>query len=75
MVLICGNFTGTVCLVDDIVIETSVWYRGTATFTTTVMFDDINEKFTFSITATNSSYLNRILVTNDDITDGSFVSQ
>ena len=65
-----GNFTGTL-LGRDIVIEDV--NRGTATFTTTVMLDDINENVTFSITATNSSG-NRILVTNDDITDGSFVT-
>ena len=65
-----GNFTGTL-LGRDIVIEDV--NRGTATFTTTVMLDDINENVTFSITATNSSG-NKILVTNDDITDGSFVT-
>ena len=46
---------------------------GTATFTTTVSSNDDNENATFSITVTNSSG-NRILITNDDIKDGSFVT-
>ena len=46
---------------------------GDATFTTTVSSNDTNGNATFSITVTNSSG-NRILITNDDITDGSFVT-
>ena len=46
---------------------------GTATFTTTILSNDTNENATFSITATNSSG-SRIHVTNDNITDGSFVT-
>ena len=46
---------------------------GTVTFTATVFSNDTNENATFSITATNSSG-NKILVTNYDITDASFVT-
>ena len=46
---------------------------GTVTFTATVFSNDTNENATFSITATNSSG-NKILVTNYDITDTSFVT-
>ena len=65
-----GNFTGTL-LGRDIVKENV--NSGTATFTTTVSSNDDNENATFSITVTNSSG-NRILITNDDIKDGSFVT-
>ena len=64
-----GNFTVTLLGRDIAKADVT---SGTATFTTTVP-DDINENVTFSITATNSSE-NRILVTNEDITDGSFVT-
>ena len=63
-----GNFTGTL-LGRSFTNATS---GGDATFTTTVSSNDANGNATFSITATNSSG-NRILVTNDDITDASFV--
>ena len=63
-----GNFTGTL-LGRSFTNATS---GGDATFTTTVSSNDANGNATFSITATNSSG-NRILVTNDDITDTSFV--
>ena len=46
---------------------------GTATFTTTVFSNDTNGNVIFSITVTNSSG-NKILVTNYDITDVSFVT-
>ena len=65
-----GNFTGTL-LGRDIAKENA--NSGTVTFTATVMLDDTNENATFSITATNSSG-NKILVTNYDITDASFVT-
>ena len=65
-----GNFTATL-LGRDIVKENA--NSGTATFTTTVLPGDTNGNAIFSITATNSSG-NRILVTNDDIADGSFVT-
>ena len=65
-----GNFTVTLLGRDIAKADVT---SGTATFTTTVMLDDINENVTFSITATNSSE-NKILVTNEDITDGSFVT-
>ena len=65
-----GNFTVTLLGRDIAKADVT---SGTATFTTTVLPDDINENVTFSITATNSSE-NRILVTNEDITDGSFVT-
>ena len=65
-----GNFTATL-LGRDIVKENV--NSGTATFTTTVLPSDTNGNAIFSITATNSSG-NRILVTNDDIADGSFVT-
>ena len=65
-----GNFTG-ILLGRDIVKENV--NSGTATFTTTVSSNDDNENATFSITVTNSSG-NRILITNDDIKDGSFVT-
>ena len=64
-----GNFTGTL-LGRSFTNATS---GGDATFTTTVFSNDTNGNATFSITATNSSG-NRILVTNDDITDASFVT-
>ena len=64
-----GNFTGTL-LGRSFTNATS---GGDATFTTTVFSNDTNGNATFSITATNSSG-NRILVTNDDIADGSFVT-
>ena len=65
-----GNFTGTL-LGRDIAKENA--NSGTVTFTATVFSNDTNENATFSITATNSSG-NRILVTNYDITDASFVT-
>ena len=65
-----GNFTVTLLGRDIAKADVT---SGTATFTTTVLPGDINENVTFSITATNSSE-NRILVTNEDITDGSFVT-
>ena len=64
-----GNFTGTL-LGRDIAKENA--NSGTVTFTATVFSNDTNENATFSITATNSSG-NKILVTNYDITDASFV--
>ena len=65
-----GNFTGTL-LGRSFTNTTS---GGNATFTTTVFANDsTNENATFSITATNSSG-SRIHITNDDITDGSFVT-
>ena len=64
-----GNFTGTL-LGRSFTNATS---GGDATFTTTVSSNDANGNATFSITATNSSG-NRILVTNYDITDASFVT-
>ena len=64
-----GNFTGTL-LGRSFTNATS---GGDATFTTTVSSNDANGNAIFSITATNSSG-NRILVTNDDIADGSFVT-
>ena len=63
-----GNFTGTL-LGRSFTNATS---GGDATFTTTVSSNDTNGNATFSITATNSSG-NKILVTNYDITDASFV--
>ena len=65
-----GNFTVTL-LGRDIVKENV--NSGTVTFTATVFSNDTNGNATFSITATNSTG-NRILVTNDDIADGSFVT-
>ena len=65
-----GNFTGTL-LGRDIAKENA--NSGTVTFTATVFSNDTNENATFSITATNSSG-NKILVTNYDITDASFVT-
>ena len=64
-----GNFTGT--LLDRSFTNTTS--GGDATFTTTVFSNDTNGNATFSITVTNSSG-NKILVTNYDITDGSFVT-
>ena len=64
-----GNFTGTL-LGRSFTNTTS---GGNTTFTTTVLPGDTNGNATFSITVTNSSG-NRILVTNDDIADGSFVT-
>ena len=46
---------------------------GTAIFTTTVLPTDTNGNITFSITATNSSG-SQLLVTDENITDGSFVT-
>ena len=65
-----GNFTATL-LGRDIAKEDVS--GGTTTFTTTVLSTDTNGNAIFSITATNSSG-NRIFVTEDDITDSSFVT-
>ena len=65
-----GNFTGTLLGRDRLQMQTS---GGDATFTATVFSNDTNGNATFSITATNSSG-NKILVTNYDITDASFVT-
>ena len=64
-----GNFTGTLLGRSF----TNANSGGDVTFTTTVSSNDANGNATFSITATNSSG-NRILVTNYDITDASFVT-
>ena len=64
------NFTAT--LLGRDIVKANI-NSGTATFTTTVFSNDTNGNVTFSITATNSSG-NKILVTNDDITDVSFVT-
>ena len=65
-----GNFTGT--LIGRDIVKENV-NSGTATFTTTVFSNDTNGNVIFSITVTNSSG-NKILVTNYDITDVSFVT-
>ena len=72
-----GNFTG-ILLGKDIDINPSVVAvnnatPGTAIFTTTVLPTDTNGNITFSITATNSSG-SQLLVTDENITDGSFVT-
>ena len=64
-----GNFSGT--LLGKPLSNTT--NGGTATFTTTVLSGDTNGNVTFSIEATNSSG-NRIVITEDDITDDSFVT-
>ena len=61
-----GNFTGT--LLGDIAKENA----NMVLLHLQVFSNDTNENATFSITATNSSG-NKILVTNYDITDASFV--
>ena len=64
-----GDFSGT--LLGKPLSNTT--NGGTATFTTTVLSGDTNGNVTFSIEATNSSG-NRIVITEDDITDDSFVT-
>ena len=68
-VLLGKNITGT--NPPTVLVNTST--PGTAIFTTTVLSDDTNGNVTFSIAATNSSG-NQLAVTDDDITDGSFVT-
>ena len=65
-----GNFTGT--LLGRDIVKNDV-NSGTVTFTETVLSGDTNENVTFSIEVTNSSG-NRIRITNEDITDSSFVT-
>ena len=64
-----GNFSGT--LLGKTFSHTTS--GGNAEFTTTVSSGDTNGNVTFSITATNSSG-NRIIITEANITDSSFVT-
>ena len=65
-----GNFTGT--LLGRDIVKGDVT-SGSTTFTTTVLSGDTNGGATFSITVTNSSG-NEIVITNNEITDGTSVT-
>ena len=73
-----GNFTGiilgkNITDTNPSIVTINNATPGTAIFTTTVLPTDTNGNITFSITATNSSG-SQLLVTDENITDGSFVT-
>ena len=73
-----GNFAGillgkNIADTNPSTVTVNTDIPGTAIFTTTVLSTDTNGNITFSITATNSS-ASQLVVTNENITDGSFVT-
>ena len=70
-----GNFTGILLtdMTSTVVVNNATPGTADGIFTTTVLPTDTNGNITFSITATNSSG-SQLLVTDENITDGSFVT-